>query len=91
MRSTPREDFRAGRGLGLPTPGQVSCDARVVSELGRTGRFQRRISRWEGPQMLTCTHLEGGNGLGNLCSLSRHAQAKLENQRCRTVPQLTAT
>jgi hypothetical protein len=56
-RSTPREDFPARRGPGIPPPGRVSCDA-SLSDLGRTGRFHRWISRWEDPQMLMRTHLE---------------------------------
>jgi hypothetical protein len=61
-RSTPweisPERDREGPGVS-PTPGQVSCDARALSDLGRFGRLHRRISRWKGPQMLTFTHLEG--------------------------------
>jgi hypothetical protein len=49
-------------GARNPAPaGRVSRDA-SLAELGRTGQFHRRISRWEDPQMLKWTHLEVVNG-----------------------------
>jgi hypothetical protein len=67
-RLTSPGGFPAGRGPGIPTPGQcLTTTGSIRSRPNR--RFHRQISRWEGRQMLASTHLEGCQWVRNLCSL----------------------